>query len=762
MKISMTSMLKRVSSRHFKTSFWMLLCLTHVFLGLGLLLWYHSFYKMATEKVEFRLTAVMSQVEQTLGSAVDNALFAGTLPSVNRSFLSKEPSVDRLYEMSKDLEPFVNQMTYDSLTLYFQDSSFVYDTKAGIYSAETFYNPELLRRFKARSTDAYWEIGYPYRFYYDGSEHHVLTYVRSLPVYGTGDYGFLAVNLPVSTIYHALGKYEAEFGEQMIVRFHEKNLWQPKNKEGERNPQREKDLQAKPLLSISGGLFPELSGEVYLPKYLFLKHSFGYFPMLLSAYLFLMMLNFLTALAYACYHLNKIDLFLQKIGMSGFRSISGQEKKSEKNLLQKVTKPMKSFSFQGNFEKEADEFQLLNEAADHLQEQINNIRQSVAESKPLLQERLLTDILYHHVDVDKIPPEYEEYDISFPYPYFCIVLMAIQEIESVPTTTIKEEIKLVAKQNAMQLFSTLGRVYSIYSEKENLLFLINTEEKEQLKETIQSIAIALKKGMRESLGFHLLFSVAFCDDENPVPYYAWTKARKNLIFTSGSSDSFIIFSRQENYATALMPSVIYQITQAVVDKDTRRLEEIAEHFYRHNLPEDMPIAKARKTLLLAAASVFSALLEIDVLFPMEEMNQMVRKIEQSDNLHQSKELFRNFLLGLVHTENKVSIEAQEYIRQTIAYLEKHFAEPITIPQIAENVGISPIYLNKLFKLSTGKTLSEYLNFYRTEKSKSMLLETDMTINDISKALGYNDVRSYIRFFKKFYEVTPNGFRKSGE
>lgn len=67
--------------------------------------------------------------------------------------------------------------------------------------------------------------------------------------------------------------------------------------------------------------------------------------------------------------------------------------------------------------------------------------------------------------------------------------------------------------------------------------------------------------------------------------------------------------------------------------------------------------------------------------------------------------------------------------------------------------------DRIFKLSIGKTLSEYLNEYRTAQSLPMLSDTSDTINRISENAGYNDVRSYIRFFKKFYGMTPGEYRR---
>ena len=75
------------------------------------------------------------------------------------------------------------------------------------------------------------------------------------------------------------------------------------------------------------------------------------------------------------------------------------------------------------------------------------------------------------------------------------------------------------------------------------------------------------------------------------------------------------------------------------------------------------------------------------------------------------------------------------------------------------MGLSSVYLTKLFKLATGKTLSEYLNYYRNQQSLWLLTQTGDTVNEISAKVGYTDVRSYIRFFKKFYHVTPGEYRR---
>jgi len=63
------------------------------------------------------------------------------------------------------------------------------------------------------------------------------------------------------------------------------------------------------------------------------------------------------------------------------------------------------------------------------------------------------------------------------------------------------------------------------------------------------------------------------------------------------------------------------------------------------------------------------------------------------------------------------------------------------------------YLNKM---------AEYANSLRINESKRLLRSTNMTIREISASLGYNNILSYVRFFKKYEGVTPGEYRTSSK
>ena len=65
----------------------------------------------------------------------------------------------------------------------------------------------------------------------------------------------------------------------------------------------------------------------------------------------------------------------------------------------------------------------------------------------------------------------------------------------------------------------------------------------------------------------------------------------------------------------------------------------------------------------------------------------------------------------------------------------------------------------MFKKETGMNFSDYLKKIRIDNAKNMLLNTEQTVEDISYAVGYSDIKYFSRLFKKLTGVTPTEFRK---
>jgi AraC-like DNA-binding protein len=77
---------------------------------------------------------------------------------------------------------------------------------------------------------------------------------------------------------------------------------------------------------------------------------------------------------------------------------------------------------------------------------------------------------------------------------------------------------------------------------------------------------------------------------------------------------------------------------------------------------------------------------------------------------------------------------------------------------AERLGISPSYLNKLVRTQTRHSAMDWVEISRVNWAKCLLKDSDMSVGDISIAIGVDDPSYFTRFFRKSTGMTPSEFR----
>jgi AraC-like DNA-binding protein len=103
---------------------------------------------------------------------------------------------------------------------------------------------------------------------------------------------------------------------------------------------------------------------------------------------------------------------------------------------------------------------------------------------------------------------------------------------------------------------------------------------------------------------------------------------------------------------------------------------------------------------------------------------------------------------------------QDPIRDFVLdYVAKHYGEDISLEHVAEKLNLSRSYVSTYFHEKTGQTFSEYINGLRMQRAKEMLSATDSRIQDIATEVGYHNVNSFIRMFKRMCGLTPGEFRR---
>ena len=101
------------------------------------------------------------------------------------------------------------------------------------------------------------------------------------------------------------------------------------------------------------------------------------------------------------------------------------------------------------------------------------------------------------------------------------------------------------------------------------------------------------------------------------------------------------------------------------------------------------------------------------------------------------------------------------ISKSINYIESHLLEDIKIEDIANQVYMSPLYLQKGFSIMCNYTISEYIRNRRLSLAGKDLMNTDEKIIDIALKYCYDSPDSFTKAFNRFHGSTPNSIRKDG-
>ncbi|MFH5182472.1 helix-turn-helix domain-containing protein [Paenibacillus sp. TAB 01] len=109
------------------------------------------------------------------------------------------------------------------------------------------------------------------------------------------------------------------------------------------------------------------------------------------------------------------------------------------------------------------------------------------------------------------------------------------------------------------------------------------------------------------------------------------------------------------------------------------------------------------------------------------------------------------------TDNYRTESGQSVIQQVCKHIRDNCGSDLSLVQCAEQVGLSPSYLSRLFKKEMGVNFLDFVVECKVEEAKRLLTETDHNVSEIAAAVGYSE-RNLNRIFQRFIKVSPSTFR----
>ena len=120
--------------------------------------------------------------------------------------------------------------------------------------------------------------------------------------------------------------------------------------------------------------------------------------------------------------------------------------------------------------------------------------------------------------------------------------------------------------------------------------------------------------------------------------------------------------------------------------------------------------------------------------------------------------FSMLLLTVAYLQAQTDSSGAVHLRKALAYIQTHFAEKLPLPEIAQAAGVHPVYLQRLFKQSLGRTVVDYITDRRIERAAYLLRHTDVPAAQIAMQSGFGSRQQFYRSFLKQKGLSPQDYR----
>lgn len=192
--------------------------------------------------------------------------------------------------------------------------------------------------------------------------------------------------------------------------------------------------------------------------------------------------------------------------------------------------------------------------------------------------------------------------------------------------------------------------------------------------------------------------------------------------------------------------------------------EEASSKYNHvlgMLSPNNPLRQAQNMMIIGIALICRAAVEggmnYEAAFSLSD--SYIQQIELAKNTTDVYSIYGNAITTYTTEVRKVQQSSySELTKYTITFIEKTLPNSIDLDKLSAKFGYDKYYISRIFHKDTGKSIANYTLNMKIEEAKSLLLSTQMSVQDISDALCFSSASYFCNSFKKEVGYTPVEFR----
>ncbi|WP_251563876.1 helix-turn-helix domain-containing protein [Paenibacillus pasadenensis] len=650
------------------------------------------------------------------------------VPDMNR--MLKNPSQFTLYDYYQLKEQVRNQITsselFESVYVYSALNERFMTSGEGLYDAASFFDQPVLDQIRQNADKSFW---------YEVRDDYI-TFYKAIPVTETKPLGTVVVNIPKDRFLHTIYNLNNSSDHNVYII----------------------DSNGTAISSISEAkqnAINRLAASAALQKIRIDNQAYFANTQAVQD-------NGWTVVSLIPYEVYK-ELFAKKmsklmlivfvvflIGLAIAYAFAVRMYNPWKKIIEVITAS-------GDNKPSSDEYLLVSGA-------ISSMMDTIKQNEPVMKDHLISDILRNNV-TDKISARLEQAGSTFPHPHYAVIVAVFDALR--PEDEEDPQRKLIMYSMVSETLKKYLPAEGTVLDRSKLGFIVNVPESgmdASIRELIHQCFAEMNAVAQEELNVSLQLIVSDAGSPERL-YVAYEQIRRMLNYKAVINRSDVVFVQDHTselkfvYPLLLQKQLIHSVTAMNPGKASQCVDEL---FQQYIYKSKYPFEKLQGMIVVLMSSVLNELLKEghDIGSLNDEVDIFkLNECRNNDQLYQFMMEHISKIIGFLEAQQDKQVTNQ-YVAKTIAYMEAHYTSNLSITEIAERIGVSSGHLSRTFKAETGKSMLEYLTEFRINKSKELLNSCNDSLHEIGQSVGYNDVQSFIRFFKKYEGMTPGEYRKS--
>lgn len=348
---------------------------------------------------------------------------------------------------------------------------------------------------------------------------------------------------------------------------------------------------------------------------------------------------------------------------------------------------------------------------------------------------------------------------------FYQMLPKIDSGEKVYVAVMKIDTGSVENQGGIQIIlaeiqAQPHEIRVIYLSPDTLFLLLYIGKESEDKEAVEIFG-RLQNDLESMYGIMCFLTVASAIEryeDLPASYKTASKMQKYRVLEGYGSCVAENYIQERKTQDVVIDETL--LRKMILKKDQNGVLQYIEDLFINNLRSEVNVDVLYQLALKLAVMLQDIKTEYKLGHSrnFQNLSEMMEKIYQADDIFGLKTIFISEIVEIITYLHMEDSQYTPVVKQIMEEVQENYKEDMNLKTLSYKYHMNASYLGQIFQKEVGCSFAQYLSNTKNKIAKDLILNTNMKINDIAKAVGYPDTSYFYRKFKQCYGVSPASLR----